>query len=83
LPNNLRKSLIRNSIKILNIAKRIEETKELDNWEHILKQIWKSIIGISIKIIICHGMVLIPEIEKHKNIIEEAHRRMVDIKELL
>jgi len=71
LPSNLRESLIRNAIKILNIAK----TKEIDkqNWEDIFEQIRKSIIGISIKIIICHGMVSIPEIEKRKDIIEEAH----------
>jgi len=67
----LREAVIQNPIKILNVSK----TLEIDGhkWEEIFNQIRKSIIGLSIKIIICHGLVSIPEIEKRKNIIEENH----------
>lgn len=67
----LREAVIQNPIKILNISK----TLEIDGhkWEEIFDQIRKSIIGLSIEIIICHGLVSIPEIEKRKNIIEKNH----------
>lgn len=37
------------------------------------QQIQKSVIELSIKLIICYSLVKIPEIEKQRNIIEEAH----------
>lgn len=47
------------------------KTKEIHNinWEEILSQIRKSILGTETKIIICHWLVIIPEIERRKNII--------------
>ena len=47
----------------------------MDNikWEDIFNQIRESILGLSIKLIICHGLVNIPEIKKRKDIIEENH----------
>lgn len=60
-----------NSIKILYIAK----TKELNDilWEEILDQIRNSLLGISTKLIICYRLITVPETEKRKDIIEEAH----------
>jgi hypothetical protein len=67
----LRDILRKNPIKILTVAK----TKQIDNipWEEILNQIRESIRGTLTKLIICHGLVTIPEIERRKDIIVEAH----------
>ena len=67
----LRDIIKEKSIKIINMAK----SKEFDGiqWEEVLSHIRESIIGTSTKLIICHGLVTIPEVEKRKDIIEEAH----------
>lgn len=67
----LREKIREHSIKVINIAK----FKELDNinWAEILSQIRESLLGTSTKLIVCHGLVTIPEPDRQKNIIEEAH----------
>jgi len=71
IATKLREIIKEYSIKIINVAK----FKELDDisWTEILNQIRESIFGTPTKLIICHGLVTIPEIERRKNIIEEAH----------
>lgn len=71
IATKLRRIIKEHSIKIINIAK----LKELDDisWAEILSQIRESILGTSTKLIICHGLVATPEIERRKDIIEEAH----------
>ena len=65
---SLHKTLTNNPIKVLSVAK----TTEIDDfkWSTIFSYIRKSLIGFSIKLVICHGLVQIPEIGKRKSIIE-------------
>lgn len=69
------KILTNTPIKILSVAK----TPEIDGfkWNSILNYIRKSLIGFPIKLIICHGLVKIPDIERRKFIIEESHSSVV------
>lgn len=62
LSTSLHETLNNTSIKILSIAK----TAQIDdfNWDTIFYYIRKSLIGHSIKLIICHGLVRISKNEK-------------------
>lgn len=72
---SLRETLTNTPIKILSVAK----TSEIDDfkWNTIFDYIRKALIGFSIKLIICHGIVKIPDVEKRKSIIEESHSSIV------
>lgn len=67
----LRKTFRETPIEVVNIAK----TREIDaiTWQEILSRIRESMQGISVKLIVCHGLVTIPEIQRRKDIMEEAH----------
>ena len=57
---SLRETLINTPIEVLIIAKT-----EIDNFKWIIfNYIHKSLIGLPIKLVICHGLVQIPEIRK-------------------
>lgn len=72
---SLREALTDIPIRILSITK----TPEIDNfkWNIIFDYIRKSLIGFPIKLIVCHGIVKTPDIEKRKSIIEESHSSIV------
>lgn len=72
---SLHEAFTNNSIKIVSVAK----PSEIDGfkWNSIFECIRKSLTGLSIKLLICHGLVKIADTEKRKFIIEEAHSSVV------